>query len=116
MAVAEEPQPETNEAGETIPVTVLGSERLNGVIKILGCLENNGVIGQATSVDVSDMTMLEVWYEDRYQVLIGDLDRIEYKIESMAKAIAQQSEYQRGILDVSFTTWGEQVNLSPFSE
>ncbi len=116
MAVAEEPQPETNEAGEEIPVTVHGSERLNAVIKILGGLEKNGVIGQVASVDVSDMTMLEVWYEDRYQVLLGDLERIDYKLESMAKAIAQQSQYQRGILDVSFTTWGEQVNLSPFGD
>lgn len=116
QAVAAEAVPATNEAGETLPVTVLESERLGAAIEILQCLEKNGVIGQAASLDVSDMTMLEVWYEDHYQVLLGDSDKLNYKIESMVKAINQQKDYQRGILDVSFTTWGDQVNLSPFSE
>lgn len=116
QAVAAEAVPATNEAGETLPATVLESERLRTAIDILQCLEGNGVIGQAASLDVSDMTMLEVWYEDRYQVLLGDGENLNYKIESMVKAIGQQKDYQRGILDVSFTTWGDQVNLSPFSE
>lgn len=116
QAVAVEAIPATNEAGETVPVTVLESERLRTAVEILQCLEKCGVIGKAASVDVSDMTMLELWYEDRYQVLLGNGEKLEYKIESMAKAIDQQKEYQRGILDVSFTTWGDQVNLSSFSE
>ena len=116
QAVAMEAVPATDEAGETIPVTVLESERLRAVINILQHLEENGVIGQAASVNVSDMTMLELWYEDHYQVLLGDSNNLGYKIQSMVKAIDQQEDYQRGILDVSFTTWGDQVNLSPFSE
>lgn len=116
QAVAMEAVPTTDEAGETIPVTVLESDRLRTVIEILQCLEENGVIGQAASVNVSDMTMLELWYEDHYQVLLGDSKNLGYKIQSMVKAIDQQKDYQRGILDVSFTTWGDQVNLSPFSE
>ena len=116
QAVAMEAVPETNEAGETLPVTVLESERLRAAIAILQCLEENGVIGQAASLNVSDMTMLELWYEDHYQVLLGDSENLSRKIESMVKAIDQQKDYQRGILDVSFTTWGNQVNLSPFSE
>lgn len=116
QATVMEAVPATNEAGETIPVTVLESERLNAVIAILQQLEANAVIGQAATVNVSDMTMLEVWYEDRYQVLLGDSEKLSYKIESMVKAIDQQKDYQRGVLDVSFTTWGDQVNLSPFSE
>lgn len=116
QAVAMEAIPTTDEAGETIPVTVLESDRLRTVIEILQCLEENGVIGQAASVNVSDMTMLELWYEDHYQVLLGDSKNLSYKIQSMVKAIDQQKDYQRGILDVSFTTWGDQVNLSPFSE
>lgn len=116
QAVAMEAVPPTNEAGETVPVTVLESERLRAAIDILQSLEKNGVIGQAASLNVSDMTMLELWYEDHYQVLLGDSKNLSYKIESMVKAIDQQKDYQRGILDVSFTTWGDQVNLSPFSE
>ncbi len=116
QAVAMEAVPVTDGAGETIPITVLESQRLQAVIDILQCLEENGVIGQIASVNVSDMTMIELWYEDHYQVLLGDSKNLGYKIQSMVKAIGQQKDYQRGILDVSFTTWGDQVNLSPFSE
>ena len=116
QAVAMETVPETDEAGTPIPVTVQESERLKAAINILQTLEENGVIGQTASLNVSDMTMIELWYEDNYQVLLGSPEKLSYKIQSMVKAIAQQKDYQRGILDVSFTTWGDQVNLSPFSE
>ncbi len=116
QAVAMEAVPETDEAGAPIPVTVQENERLRAAIDVLESLEENGVIGQVANLNVSDMTMIELWYEDHYQVLLGNAEKINYKIQSMVKAIAQQKDYQRGILDVSFTTWGDQVNLSPFSE
>lgn len=116
QAVAEEPVPDqTDSAGQTVPVTVRGSERLNTVVTILQYLEENGVIGQAASLDVSNMKQIELWYEDRYQVLLGDTTRLSYKVKSMKQAIDQQKDYQTGILDVSFTIWPDQVNLSQFS-
>lgn len=117
QAVAEEPEPvQSDEAGQTLPVTVRGSERLDTVVTILQYLEENGVIGQAASLDVTNMKQIELWYEDRYQVLLGDTTRLAYKVQSMKKAIDQQKTYQTGVLDVSFTTWPDQVNLSPFSK
>lgn len=117
LAVAAEPEPEqTDESGQTVPVTVQGSERLSAVITILQYLEENGVIGQAASLDVTNMLGIEMWYEDRYRVLLGDTTQLGYKIQTMKKAIDQQKDYQTGILDVSFTTWPDQVNLRPFSE
>lgn len=117
QAVAVEPEPaQTDESGQTVPVTVRGSERLTAVVTILQYLEENGVIGQAASLDVSDLKGIELWYENRYQVLLGDTTQLGYKIQSMKKAIDQQKAYQSGILDVSFTTWPDQVNLSQFPE
>ena len=39
---------------------------------------------------------------------------IAYKIAYMKNAILQMSDYQTGILDVSFTTWPDQVGYTPF--
>lgn len=117
QAVAVEPVPtQTDEAGELVPITVFGRERLSCVITILQYLEENGVLGQAASVDVSNMSGIVLWYEDRYQVLLGDTTQLGYKIQSMKKAIDQQNDYQTGIMDVSFTTWPYWVNLSRFPE
>jgi len=115
QAAALEPEPqETGEEGQTIPVTVREAERLNAVISILQYLEDNGVIGQAASLDVTDLSRIELWYSDRYQVLLGDTTQLSYKIENMKKAIDQQTKYQSGILDVSFTTWPDQVGFTSF--
>ena len=115
QAVAVEPEPgETTDEGQTVPVTVKGSERLSTVISILQYLEDNSIIGQAASVDVTNMSRIELWYGERYQVNLGDTTQLAYKIQSMKKAIEQEKDYQSGMLDVSFTTWPDQVGYTPF--
>ena len=100
---AEAVETETDPSAPTKPVTVLGSERLNVVLEILGELEKNGVIGEIVSIDVSDMARLQMWYGKRYQINLGDSGDLAKKIFSMKQAIDQRGPYQTGVLDVSFT-------------
>ena len=114
-AVALEPEPEGTVAeGETVPVTVKGSEQLAVLISVLQYLEDNGVLGEAASVDVTSLVNLQIWYGDRYQILLGDTTQLGYKISTAATAIDQLDQYQSGVLDVSFTTWKDQVGYTPF--
>lgn len=115
QAVAAEPVPEeTLEDGETVPVTVKGSERLQAAVSLLKSLETNGIIGKAASVNVEDLTGIELWYGQQYQVFIGDTSRLDYKLASMKAAVGQMNDYQSGELDVSFTTWPDEVGFTPF--
>lgn len=106
--------PETTEEGETVPVTIPESEKLRTAISILRGLESQGLIGQITGVNVSDGGNLEMWYGDRYQVMLGDATRLDYKISAMKNAVAQMKDYESGVLDVSFTAWPDQVGYTPF--
>ena len=110
-AVAAEPQQDDASA----PITILGAQRLSAVISILQYLEQNGILGQIVSVDVSDMDDIELWYGQRYQVFLGDATQLGYKIEYMKKMVDQMSEYQTGIIDVSFTTWPDEGRFAEFS-
>lgn len=110
---ASQPQ-QTGEDGETVPVTVLASEQLQTALSIAQFLESSRVIGEAASINVTDMGELELWYGERYQVILGDSMELGYKIRSMKSAIDQMGDYQSGILDVSFTTWPEEVGYTPF--
>lgn len=101
-AVAVEATPQTDENGQTKPVTVLGSERLAVVVEVLTGLEKYGIIGEAASVDVTDISQIEVWYGQRYQMLLGDKSQLEKKIATMKQVIDQSSDHQTGIL--SFTS------------
>ena len=56
-----------------------------------------------------------MWYGNRYHVTLGDAGRLEYKVSAMKAAIQKMGEYQSGYLDVSFTTWPDQVGYTPFN-
>ena len=115
QAVATENVPtETDALGEVIPVTVTGAQRLNAALQILTALENNDIVGDAASVDVTTMSAIELWYGTRYQVNLGDSNNMDYKIASMYDVILQLSNYQTGRLDCSFTTWQQEVGYTPF--
>ena len=115
-----ETEPEETTATEevtapaVIPLTVLPSEQLDTAISILQYLEDNSVLGGVDSVDVTDIYDLRLWYEDRYQVILGDGAQLGKKVKAMKQAIDQMTDYQRGELDVSFTTWPDQVGYTPF--
>ena len=96
------------------PVTVFASEQLDMAIKILQSLESNSILGGVDSVDVTELYDLTLWYEDRYQVMLGDGNGLDRKILAMKQAIGQMTDYQRGELDVSFTTWPDKVGYTPF--
>lgn len=107
--------PAEEEDGETVPVTVYASEQLSVATTIAQFLEDNGVIGQAASIDVSNIADIQMWYGQRYQIMLGNNMELGYKIRAMKAAIDQMGDYQSGILDVSFTTWTDQVGYTPFS-
>ena len=115
FAVATEIVPsETDALGEVIPVTVTGAQRLNAALQILDALEDNDIVGDAESVDVTTMSAIELWYGTRYQVNLGDSNNMEKKIASMYSAILQLSNYQTGKLDCSFTTFPNDVPYTAF--
>lgn len=102
------------EGEETVPVTVLASEQLEIAVSIAQFLESNGIIGTAKNINVADIGNLEMWFDDKYQVLLGDSLELGYKIRSMKSAMDQMGDYQSGILDVSYTTWPNEVGYTPF--
>ena len=114
QGVAMELPAETSESGELIPVTVTGAQRLASALEILKALEDNDIVGDAKSVDVTQLNEIMLWYGSRYEVHLGDNTKLDYKIACMNDAILQMSDYQTGILDISFTTWPDQVGYTPF--
>lgn len=119
----DETQPETTEPEDTTqetladpPVTVYATEQLTLALSVLQELENCRIIGKVTIVDVTDPYSLQLWYEDRYQVAVGDNSRLSYKLTAMENAADQMTDYQRGKLDVSFTQWPDKVGYTPFEE
>lgn len=120
QAVAWEWQPDpTGETGQAQPAAVRGSDRLSAALSILQYLEDCGIIGQAASVDVSELGDLELWYGQQYQVKLGDTSQLNYKIRCMNEAINGENglkDYDSGVLDISFTIKKDQIVYEPLGE
>ena len=102
-------------AGAPVPVVQTNAQRLTAALQILKALEANDIVGSAASVDVSRLEDIILWYGTRYQVNLGSSANLEYKITCMNDVILQMSDYQSGILDISFTIWPDQVGYTPFA-
>lgn len=121
QAVAMEPvsaPSSTEDSAVTVPVTARASEQLSAALSILQYLEENGIIGEMASVDVTDLSQIELWYGQRYQVKLGDTTQLSRKIRYLNAAINGEnglSDFQSGVLDISFTIWPEGVGYTPFT-
>lgn len=113
-SVWETQTPTTDEEGNQIPVTVTAEEKLEAALRIMKTLEKCGIIGNASSIDVTDLLDVQLWYEEQYQVRLGDANDLEYKISSMKSAIAQLASYESGVLDVRFTEYPDRVVYTRF--
>lgn len=104
-----------NEATGPAVVIVTEQQKLNAALDILQALELNEVVGEAASVDVSDLTRIELWYGTRYKVNLGDTGNMDYKIACLKYTVSSLSDYDSGELDISFTTWPDKVTYTPFA-
>lgn len=117
VEVVQETTPEdAGSATEEAPVIITGAARLNAALAILEQLEVNDIVGEAASIDVRSLSNIELWYGQRFQVKLGDANHLDIKIAWMKSAVNQLSDYDMGILDVSFTTWPDRVGYTPFAD
>ncbi len=94
-------QTTTDAEGNVIPVTVTAAQRLEAVLSIAGHLEANGIIGQAVSIDVTNLLDIQLQYEDKFQVKLGNTERMDYKIRCLKSAVNQYIPSAGEILDIS---------------
>ena len=118
LALQQPQEPQATQApGETqvpTPVIITEQQKLSAALTILQALELNEIVGEAASVDVSDLTRIELWYGTQYQVNLGDTNNMDYKIACLKYTVSSLQEYDSGELDISFTIWPDKVTYSPF--
>lgn len=111
------PTESTEPEGEVIgtePVVVTAAQQLDAALEILRALEANDVVGEAASVDVSNLQSILLKYGQRFDVKLGDTSQMSYKIACMVDAINDpRLANGYGELDVSFTIWTDQVGYTP---
>ena len=97
---AEEESEEETE--EERPPEASAAERLDVALQIVRQLAEEDDIRAITSVDVTSIYDLQIWYGTRFQVKLGGTSELSYKLNYMVAALAQLESYQTGVLDLTF--------------
>lgn len=92
---------EEEETLDTLP-EAKASERMEVALQIIRQMEEVDDIRAITSIDVSSIYDIEIWYGTRFEVKLGDQSELSYKLEYMVAALAQLESYQSGVLDLTF--------------
>ena len=71
--------------------------------------------GQVDSVDVTNLTDIELWYDERFQINLGNTSQLEYKFGALKATINRMESYESGYLDLTFTNWQDKVGYTPFT-
>lgn len=103
--------------GAMTPQFESGDTRLAAALSILQYLEDNVIIGEVASVNVEDLSDLELWYGQRFQVKLGDTTELGYKIRCMNAAINGEDgldDHDSGVLDISFKVYPDSIGYSVF--
>lgn len=96
--------------------SVKSKDRLEAALLMVQMLEKNELLGVVSSVDVSNLQALELWYGNRFQVKLGNSEKMEYKLAALRSTVRELTDHQTGILDISFTTFPDSVGYIPFPE
>lgn len=91
---------EPAEAWEEEESSVYPSEKLAAACTIVQYLEEYGVIGELTSVDVANIGDIQLKYGEKYKILLGDTSEMSAKIRTLC-GILQSGTYETGILDIT---------------
>ncbi len=106
----------TDPEGNTLPVTVTAGQKFNAVLQIAQCLERYGIIGDIASVNVSDYYAVELWYGEKFQILLGDTNECDRKIRYLKAFVDDYTKnrpYEAGVLDMTDPDW---IEYSSFPE
>ena len=105
------PMEDPEEGTETTESLGAPADRLNAAIQILTALERVDRTEAITTVDVSNLYDLQIWYGQEFQVLLSGPSDLDYKVRYMVQAMErmEQEHYGGGVLDLSFQEEGKAI-------
>ena len=85
------------------PVSAKEQSKLNAALAVLAELDGTGLLEHIVSVNVEKDYDIVMWYEDRYEILLGSSQDLPYKVQYLCAILDQLSEYQAGTIDLTLS-------------
>ena len=81
--------------------------QLGALLQLLQEIENAELSKYVVSVQVPSPYQLTLWYGDRFEVRLGNREKLAYKLEFLKVVISQQKDYVSGVIDLSLNEGNE---------
>lgn len=109
LAFKDDETPDPTGEEENVNGTV--KERSDAAMTIMQILSESDKSGDVTEIDVTNLYNMQVWYGDKYQVLLSGPTDLSYKIRYMVQAVEkmESEKYGGGVLDLSFQEPGKAI-------
>lgn len=86
-------------AGQTVSSST--PTALSAALNVLAELDGTGLLEHIRVIDVEKEYDIVLQYDERYEVLLGGTDDMDYKIRYLCSILDQLSEYQAGTIDLT---------------
>lgn len=121
-ATGEEAEPTQDGAGQSIPrilgvvvnsptagavVTAENSEQLSAALAVVAQLEGTGILEHIETIDVEKEYDIVLEYDGRYEIRLGGTEELSYKIDYLTVILDNLSDFQAGIIDLTFSDSSE---------
>ncbi len=75
--------------------------KYTAMVRLLQALEDAELVKFVSTVHIPTTHNITLWYTDRFEVSLGSLERIDYKLEYLKVAVSQQKDYATGTIDLT---------------
>lgn len=90
------------EAGSQAVATEEGREGFAAALQVLRQMEGTGLIQQVTSIEAEKAYDLRLLCGEQYEVLLGGVEELDYKIQYFQAVMEQLDPVQTGTIDLTF--------------
>lgn len=77
-------------------------ESLNAALSLMEAIDGTGLADKIAKVDAGKSYDLTLWYEEQFEIRLGTVQELEYKIKYLQAVLKELKEHQTGTIDLTF--------------
>lgn len=88
--------------GAAIYVSEEQQENMEAALELMGLLNDYGIAGAISQIDVTKNYDIHVYYGSQYEILLGGNDKLSYKVEYLTAVLKELGDGKSGVIDLTF--------------
>lgn len=92
------------DAGQMPELAEEDSQKLSAMLELVSALSELELDPPVTGIDLGELFDIDLYCSDRFQIRLGSMTDLDYKLRYLCSAVEQLSADQSGIIDLTFGT------------